>query len=210
MPKLKPFNIAGLEDAENAEATFKDVPMPPKGSYKVRLKRMVHGTIKSGDNAGAARFNCLLELVGPESASKYKGYGFWYGLNLTKQGAGYCNQFLNGLAGSDEAKQRALRKAFWSADIVVDDEGHVQRIGKLKIGSPDGERELDVTTKVGKDNRDGSPRGEIASILIAQNASASDDADEDEDEDDPIPADDVVEDDDDEEVEEDEDDDDPF
>lgn len=210
MPKLKPFNISGMEDVIDAEPTYRDVPAPPKGRYKVRLKRMTHGTIRSGDNAGLPRFNCLLELVGPKSAEKYAGYGFWHGLNLTKQGAGYVNQFLNGLAGSSESAQRALRKAFWGADIVVDDDGHVQRIGKTKVGSPDGQLTLEITTRMGKD-RDGNPRAEVVSVLVPQNDSASSvesDEDEDEDDDDVIMDDDADEDDSDDDESFDDDDDD--
>ena len=203
MPKLKPFNIEGLGDVMDAEPTFKDVPAPPKGRYRVKLKRMTHGTIKTGDNAGKDRFNCLLELTGPESASKYKGYGFWHGLNLTKQGVGYVNQFLNGLAGPDEVKQRALRKAFWAADILTDEDGHVQRIGKLKINSPDGERELEITSKMGKD-RDGNVRADVASVLVPQNGSSVADAEEEDDEDEEEDNDDLLEED------EDDDEDDPF
>lgn len=208
MPKLKPFNISGMEDIVDAEPTFRDVPTPPKGRYKVRLKRMTHGTIRSGDNAGAPRFNCLLELVGPKSAEKYAGYGFWHGLNLTKQGAGYVNQFLNGLAGSSSSAQTALRKAFWGADIVVDDDGHVTKIGKMKIGSPDGQLTLEITTRMGKD-RDGNPRAEVVSVLVPQNDSDELPAEvegDDEDEDDDV-LEEVEEDDDD---EDDDDDDGPF
>ena len=209
MPKLKPFNISGMEDVMDAEPTFRDIPAPPKGRYKVRLKRMTHGTIRSGDNAGAPRFNCLLELIGPKSAERYVGYGFWHGLNLTKQGAGYVNQFLNGVAGSSESAQRALRKAFWAADIVVDDDGHVQRIGKTKIGSPDGQLTLDITTRMGKD-RDGNPRAEVVSVLVPQNDSGSSvDASDDDEDDDAILDDDVEEDSDvDEDFDDDDDDDD--
>lgn len=205
MPKLKPFNISGMEDVVDAEptTTYRDIPAPPKGRYKVRLKRMTHGTIRSGDNAGAPRFNCLLELIGPSSADKYMGYGFWHGLNLTKQGAGYVNQFLNGLAGGSESAQRSLRKAFWGADIVVDEDGHVQRIGKTKIGSPDGQLTLEITSRLGKD-RDGNARAEVVSVLVPQNDSASFETEDDEDEDD----DDILEEDEDDEDEQDEDDDD--
>lgn len=206
MPKLKPFNISGMQDVVDAEPTIRDIPAPPKGRYKVRLKRMTHGTIRSGDNAGAPRFNCLLELIGPKSAEKYTGYGFWHGLNLTKQGAGYVNQFLNGLAGSSESAQRALRKAFWDADIVVDDDSHVVKIGKTKIGSPDGQLTLEITTRMGKD-RDGNPRAEVVSVLVPQNETGSDSSsDADEDEDDDVLAD--VDDDESEDDEQDEDDDD--
>lgn len=211
MPKLKPFNISGMEDVLDAEPTYRDVPAPPKGRYKVRLKRMTHGTIRSGDNAGAPRFNCLLELIGPKSAEQYIGYGFWHGLNLTKQSAGYVNQFLNGIAGSSEAAQRSLRKSFWGADILVDDESHVQRIGKVKIGSPDGQITFEITSKVGKD-RDGNPRSEVVSILVPQNdTGATFDSEDDDDEDAEDVLADVTEDEED-EVDEDDDDDDegPF
>lgn len=214
MPKLKPFNISGMQDVVDAEPSgIRDIPAPPKGRYKVRLKRMTHGNIRSGDNAGAPRFNCLLELIGPKSADKYVGYGFWHGLNLTKQGAGYVNQFLNGLAGSSESAQRALRKAFWAADIVVDDDGHVQRIGKTKISSPDGQLTLEVTTRMGKD-RDGNPRGEVVSILVPHNETADSSSDDDDDEDDDVldEVEEEEEDDEEDEMDEDEDDDDsgPF
>ena len=153
----------------------------------------------------------MLELVGPKSAEQYVGYGFWHGLNLTKQSAGYVNQFLNGIAGSSEAAQRSLRKSFWGADILVDDDGHVQRIGKVKIGSPEGQITFEITSKVGKD-RDGNPRSEVVSVLVPQNDSgATFESDDEEDEAEDVLAD-VEEDEDEDELDEDDDDDDegPF
>lgn len=194
MPKLKPFNIKGMENPENAEPkSFKDVPTPPKGRYVTKVKRMTHGEIKNGDNKGATRFGILLELVGGEKGKheKHIGYGFWYGINVTTQGAGYVNAFLDALAGGDPTKTKQLRRDFWKGNIVIDDDGHVQKIGSFKIGSPEGVREIEVTTKVGPDYQ-GNKVGQIVSVLVPAKSESSEDEDEDdeyEEDDDPLDSD---------------------
>lgn len=198
MPKVKPFGIGDVDDLVDAKNEYSS-EVVPKGIYKAKVKRMTMGTInKAGENKGKTRFGILCEVVGGSKKlpDKYIGAGVWTGINVIKSGAGFCNDFINALAGPDEAAQKALRRSFWKPDILVDDEGNVIRIGKKKVGSPNGELVVWIKTKMGKD-QNGDPRAEVQSFLLPKGAKDDDDEDDDEDEDDVEDADDDDEDDDD-------------
>ena len=199
MPKLKGFGLGDGEKMMEAKNEFSDVVVP-KGVYKAKVKRMTHAVIKKeGPNKGKSRFSILLEIVKtPKLPEKYVGAGVWTGLNVIESGAGLCNDFVNALAGPETARQKALRRAFWTPDIAIDNDGNVLRIGKKKIGSPNGEIVVTIKTKMGKDQQ-GNARSEVGSFLIPKS--------EEEEDDDELNEDDVEEDDDliDDEDEEDED-----
>jgi len=181
MPKVKPFGIGDVDDLVDAKNEYSS-EVVPKGIYKAKVKRMTMGTInKAGENKGKTRFGILCEVVGGSKKlpDKYIGAGVWTGINVIKSGAGFCNDFINALAGPDEAAQKALRRSFWKPDILVDDEGNVIRIGKKKVGSPNGELVVWIKTKMGKD-QNGDPRAEVQSFLLPKGAKDDDD-DEDED-----------------------------
>lgn len=175
-------NVNGGADAEaKAGGNFYDGPPPP---YKVPLrgivKRVTVGAIKSGPNKGAPRINMLCEVKEPKGSknAKFNGFGVWHGLNITDQGAGYVNQWLNALAGDSEVAQRKLRRQFWgTGGVKVDDEDHLISIGTFKVNSPNGTSPIAWVGKKGKD-QDGDEQYQIASFAILKGAS---DADEDED-----------------------------
>ncbi|QEA11433.1 hypothetical protein SEA_PENELOPE2018_60 [Mycobacterium phage Penelope2018] len=206
MPKLKPFGIGDVEDMINAENSF-NTEVVPKGVYQAKVKRMKHATIqKEGPNKGKSRFWILMEVVGPKSTpKKYIGASISHNINVIESGAGFCNDFLNALAGPEPAKQAALKRAFWAADIVVDSDGHVMKIGKKRVnGDGNGELVVTVKTKLGKDTRSGDPQAQVDKFLVPQANDDDDDDDLDEDLEDDDDLADVDEDEDD--VDEDEDD----
>jgi hypothetical protein len=179
--KLK-WDITGKGDeAWGAGMTQYEGPVPPKGSYVAKIKRMTVGAIKSqGDNHGKPRISVLLEVVGGAGSEglgdpnyTYYGAPIWDGLNIIKTQTPKVNAFLHALTdGSDEAK-RAVETAFWppngpdarkesrrdgSEDI------HIKAIGKYQIGSPAGEHLVRIITKMGADLQ-GDPRAEVNQYL---------------------------------------------
>lgn len=216
MARIKKMDFSNVKDAVGKEATggtFYDGPPPP---YKVPLrgivKRVTIGAIKSGPNKGAPRINMLVEVKEPKGSknAKYNEFGVWHGLNITDQGAGYVNQWLNSLAGPSEVAQKKLQKAFWGAGgVKVDGDDHLIAIGTFKINSPTGTSPVAFVGKRGTD-QDGEERFEIGSFLILTNSSEADEEDEEEFEDDEDEDEDYDEDDDaddeDDDVDDDEDD----
>jgi hypothetical protein len=158
-------------------------PVPPKGSYVAKVKRMTLGAIrKEGENKGKPRISVLLELVGGQGANglndkewQYLGAPIWDGLNIIKAQTGRVNGFLHALTDGSEAAKRAVETAFWPPQgpkaEKIERKGeaggsdvHITQIGKYNIGSPDGECLVRVTTKMSKD-LDGNPRAEIQSYI---------------------------------------------
>lgn len=208
--KLK-WDITGKGDeAWSSDFTTYDGPVPPKGSYVAKVKRMTLGHIKKeGENKGKPRISVLLEIVAGSGADglndekyQYRGAPVWDGLNIIKAQTGRVNGFLHALTDGSDADKRAVETAFWppngpKADRVARRDGgtpdvHITKIGKYDIGSPDGECLVRIVTKMGKD-LDGNPRAEIGSYLpytgpgkaaYAQNGAAVEDevVDDDEDE----------------------------
>jgi hypothetical protein len=160
-------------------------PIPPKGSYIAKVKRMTVGTIKKqGDNFGKPRISILLEIVGGsgadgvrDSSYQYFGAPIWDGLNLIKDAnlsqIKKANSFIHALTdGSDEAK-RAVETAFWppnGPDAKKEprrdggEEIHIKMIGKYQIQSPAGEHLVRIITKMGAD-LEGNPRAEVNQYL---------------------------------------------
>lgn len=191
-----------------------DGPVPVKGSYVCRIKRMTLGKInKEGENKGKPRISVLLEVVGGQGANgiddkkyKYLGAPIWDGLNIIKAQTGRVNAFLHALTDGSDAAKRAVETAFWppngpKADKIEKGGStavHITQIGKYNIGSPDGQCLVRVITKMGKD-LDGNPRAEVNNYIpyegnvvngFNSNGAVDDDDDglvvEDDDEDDGI------------------------
>lgn len=197
-----------------------DGPVPPKGNYVCRVKRMTVGAIKSGDNKGKPRISVLLEVVGGAGADgiddsdyKYLGAPIWDGLNIIKSQTGKVNNFLHALTDGSDSAKRAVETAFWppngpKADKVKKegkpDVVHIVQIGKHAIGSPDGQLLVRVVTKMGRD-LEKNPRAEVSQYLPYQvkgnNGKPVADDDEDADVDEDVEDDDIEDDDDDLEIE---------
>lgn len=174
------------DDAIDAELTgnFYDGPVPPaRQVYRAKVKRMELGKTGPGaKNPGAPLLTLLLEFCATKNsdASQYDGYGVWHRLNVTKQGAAFVNQFLEAIAQGDDEKFAKIKKAFWGGGLVVDgdDEGHVIRIGNLRVESPNGELIVYIGTKT--DSYKGEERLAVTRFLWPANGdeAASDSGDD--------------------------------
>lgn len=169
MGKVK-FGI-DADDAINAEAgegaTFYDGPVPPKGAYRGILKRL---ELIAENKSGNPMLKYLIELKAREGseAAQYDGYPIWGNQNVTDQGKGYVNQFLDALTNGSDEQILVTRKAFWTGGLVVEDdgEGHVIRIGKMQIGSPTGSRTVAFQAK--KKTYKGEESLEVARFLVTK------------------------------------------
>lgn len=164
-------------------------PNLPKGSYRCKLKRMTLGEINSmGANKGKPRITVLLEVVGPPEASQYFGHPVWDGLNIIKPSIPFVNAFLHGLTDGSESAKRAVEKSFWDDGPLVtkvknkkgEVQKHITKIGKYKIGSPNGEIEVQVTAA--PDEYQGKFKAKVTNYIpIEGSNNAADDDDEDDD-----------------------------
>lgn len=179
-------------------------PIPPKGSYVAKIKRITMGKIKAeGDNKGKPRLSVLVEVVSGQGAEsiddpdyKYRGAPIWDGVNIIKSQTGRANAFIHALTDGSESAKRAVENKFYPPNMDVRAEKvtrqsgvediHIKSIGQYKINSPNGETLVRVVTKLGKD-LDGNPRAEISQYLPytgpkpnSSNGKVADDEDEDE------------------------------
>jgi len=128
MKKIK-FNVgADAAEATSDSESFYDGPTPPKGVYRTRLKFLKLKTNKNND----PMLNGIMEIEEPKGSdkAKYNGYGIWFNINVTRQGAPYVNNFLDTLGFN--------KKAFWATGGVTVDENEdpptVTKIGAKTVG----------------------------------------------------------------------------
>lgn len=185
---LKKFSVGDKSAATLAKeegAQYYNGETPPKGIYTGKLKRLaVSGPNRSDD----FMFNGFIEIDEPKKSpkSQYNGYGIRFNLNISDQGAGYVNQFLDAISGGN-AK---LRSAFWARGVDLDgpkgaDTGPVLKIGGL-LATPDNKITVTVNTRMNE-----YPKGsgdwslQVGQFLLANtNSSAEDEGEEDEGEED--------------------------
>jgi len=132
MVKASWGNIDGNPfEAELEEYEVYDGDLPPKGVYRFKLTLLRLKTNSNGD----PMLNGRIVIAEPPSSKKaqYNGYGTWFNLNVTKQGAPWVNNFLSNLV--PEEKSVALRKAFWGQKVMLDknDPPNVVSIGAWKF-----------------------------------------------------------------------------
>lgn len=124
MPKVTSWGKgvdSGLADAEGTGFTTYDLEklgLPPKGTYRFRMKLL---KLKMNKN-GEPMLNALFEIEEPakvagkaNTKAKYNGYGMWWNGNVTPQGAGFVNNFLDAF--------KFNRKMFWNKELVHDNDG---------------------------------------------------------------------------------------
>lgn len=153
-------------------------PRPDEGAYKgtlIQLKLTKNG---SGD----PMLKAIVKLENlPKKQKASEGYWVWNNLNLTDQGKGYVNAFLNALAGSEKEGLK-LQRDLWEKGLLSTkdkDGGDVLAIGKFKIGSPDGKRKMGVEiTHRTYTNRDGE---EVDTVNVARYLPAAGGSDDDDD-----------------------------
>jgi hypothetical protein len=132
VPNVK-FQTGDKSGAKKEASGIYNGDTPPRGLYKVLARRLGMKINRNGD----PMLNCLVEIQEPGSSSKakYNGYGFWWNGNVTDEGAGYINQFLDAISGEDVR----VRKAFWNGKCRTSEmpkKGKtvaVTAIGPLKI-----------------------------------------------------------------------------
>lgn len=174
MPKLQ-LKISGVGKG-TPEKRFTAYEGPPlvAGVYVVKLKRMVHKTIKSAANAGADRFELVLEVVGPDHASEFFGAPIFDGLNVIDGfGMQQCNAFLHALSGATTSRAKtAIEKAFYEGDmqyVEQDFQGnktiHITKIGKIPVNSPKGERLMKAVVRIQKGDGQYGPKPVVGEFL---------------------------------------------
>lgn len=208
-------NAANAEVEPEAPRNYYDESLgcPPAGPYLVNVKRFHKGeTGKNAQNPGEPKIVLLVEIAEPPRTKKarYNGYGIWSHQYVVRDdNAGRINQLLKALLGSTNltaAKQKAVLKAFWSNQIVVDDKtGRITKIGTWVLPE---DITIGASTRKEK-NLAGDDALTISSVMPAGDMPArkeevAEDIDPDEDDEDDEDAEDVEEDDDEAEEEDDE------
>lgn len=169
MPKfvLPGFGQEEVE-AQGGSFTVYEGPLPPKNK-RVRVK--VKNVKIKINSAGNPMLKAIAEIAAPKGhpMAEYNGaVAFWNG-NLTKQGAGYVNEFLQSIAGSATVGKK-LSEAVWlgkHGGINLGGDGKpkkdadtvVNAIGTIKF-SPDKDRFAEIVTAHSKVNK-GDRKGEI-------------------------------------------------
>lgn len=168
----------GEAPEEMEGAGFYEGSVPPKGIYVTKLK-----FLKLKENRhGQPMLNGILEINEPEGSekSKYNGYGIWFNQNVTRQGAGYLNKFLDALCPKSVDRTK-FRKMFYNQLIVDNSEDPpvVEKIGTVRIDGKD--HRVVVDTKRG--SYQGDDKLEVRNYLLAKlDEDVEDETDIDEDE----------------------------
>lgn len=120
----------GDDEPEAASGEFNDYdgPVPPRGVYRVVLKKLWLTENKNGDQM----IKGIAEIAGEKGEKKqYNGYAIWFNQNVTEQGAPYLKAFLDALGVS--------WNDFYNKTVVDDDEDNmgfpITKIGSKKIGA---------------------------------------------------------------------------
>lgn len=187
--KTMKFKVGAGAAKKEAGSTGYTGPIPPTGSYRTTVKRVM-----IGQNAAGPVLIVLAEITEPKGSSnaKYNGYGFWCRQNITDQGAGYVNQLIRAFAGDDGDE---AVESFWEDGPKVKEhekkdrngnpQFHVKKIGELNINSPEVKGlEMIVAGKYEKSKQWGE-RCEAQSYapISSWEDTASDDVDDDDDDD---------------------------
>lgn len=159
-----------------------DGPPPVPGTYHGFVKKMGLAKIATGENKGADRIALVIEI----DEGKFKGAGIVHSLNMTDQGKGWVNNFLDSLTDGSERQRNGLQKLFWQKGYDVANEadgklGHqfLDIGGKFK---PIGKTCMFVT--VLRPDQYGEDKAAIARFIVPRDANEDDD--EDDSEDDPM------------------------
>lgn len=171
MVRIK-FGVTDAIEAEPTGGKRYEGPVPPRGVYRGVLKRLGIKNNAKGNPMLYGMIEFRAKAKSPDA--KYDGYGLWLQQNVTDQGKGFVNQFLDALTdGTDEARKK-LRTQFWNGGIDAEkslrdgdpksDGGHISRLGSLKVNSPEGSIPILVSTKLGADLK-GNERLEVDRYL---------------------------------------------
>lgn len=183
------FGVKGGADKE-MEGSFYNGPVPPAGPYTGKLKILWLVTNKNND----PMLKGMVELKAEKGHknAKYDGYGVWFNLNVTDQGAPFINQFLAAISDGTELGIKKLKRAFWDGGITTEkplpkkpheSAGEVIKIGTWKSGSPEGTTTISITTKKSVNPKDDSEKLDVRRWLMPA-VPEEEEYDEDEDGDD--------------------------
>ncbi|QSL67822.1 hypothetical protein [Nocardia phage P3.1] len=173
MPKIN-FGVDGV--GKELEGYSGKPPKP--GIYTGKLKRLEYTKTKNGQNPGTPMLKAMVVIDGPKSAKEFHGAAVWRNLVIMDSTVGFVNQFLNSLTDGSDTQIKKIQNAFWKENAtVVNDEGHITKIGGFKIGSPEGER--DVVIQVKNRKYEGAVQAEIGSWIRKNNDSDDEDVDDD-------------------------------
>ena len=170
------FGIDGTNDDAAEGFPQWDGPIPPVGSYSGKLKLAKLGQIKPGSaNAGKTRIMLMVELT---DEGPYKGYPAFGGVNVIESGKQFVNQWLRSLTDGSEAQFTAIKKAFYrdgkglrpNTDFDPDS-GHIQRIGKWLLNSPNGSIPVKVTLR--HRTWEGNTNAQVQSWLLGAGGTGS-------------------------------------
>lgn len=173
MPKVKwggDISPEDIDKAENRGGYAGDVP--PAGTYRFKLRSAKQG--ESGE--GNPKLACLLILDGSwkKEHKQYDGCPLWDHMPVTKKTAFRVKAFCDALN---------ISSSDFYNKTVVDDEGVVQKIGKLTIADED--RLVVVSVKQEKNEEYGARLVLGRSgYLPFEEESDDDDSDDDDDDDD--------------------------
>lgn len=165
MPLIKLQAGAKAAEAKAARVGYTG-PRPPKGVYRVMVKRLSMTINKNGD----FMLNAVCEIDEPKGTpkSKFNGYGVWWNGNCTEEGAGYINQFLDSITGG----KSEVKTAFWGGKIKCFDtpkKGHkaiVQAIGPFRVNQ-DGMKAV-INTRLNKPHNGSQELGVADWLLPSQ------------------------------------------
>lgn len=158
-----------------------DLGVPPKGAYLSNLKRLQGTESKSGD----PMLKMVLEFAEPKGSkkAKYNGYSIWNYQVSTPERASGVNGLLHALLdGKPPAQRKKVIEAYWSGNVVVDDDGFIKKIGTWTVP----ESILVGVNTATENSAEYGERLRVAwnGIMPASNRPASKVAEPDEDEDD--------------------------
>jgi hypothetical protein len=150
--------------------------IPPVGSYGARLKMAKLGIIKPGSqNAGKTLIQLLAEIT---DEGDYKGYPAFGNVNLIDAGLQFVNQWLRSLTDGSEEQFLAIKKAFYrdgkglrAGTDFDENTGHIKRIGKWIVNSPDGQIPVKVTLR--HRTWEGNTRAQVQTWLLGAGGTGS-------------------------------------
>lgn len=163
MAKLMKPPTDGFDNTDAGGGDWYDGPPPPNGVYKGKIKYLAIGKIATGENKGGQRIAVVVEIT----EGKYRGAGIGTGLNLTKQGEPYVNQFLRSLTDGSEAQWKGIREAFWRTGYLVGEPDNKHRLPIERIGKKTNPIGMSLTfaTKLRTRNDNGETIADIARFL---------------------------------------------
>ena len=179
MPKFN-LDINGTDQGAAEGYPVWDGATPPNGVYDGKLKIAVIAAIgEKSKNAGKPRVKIGVELAGNTgSKAAFNGFTAWGGVNLIESGIVFVNQWLKSLTDGSDDEFEAIKQAFYEGGLIVDQKKeHIEKIGRWRVNSPNGELPIRITIKnrsfTNPDTKETRTTPGIESFLLRENATSS-------------------------------------